>query len=147
MTVTINPERGADPDHLVNLIPQPNLDVLALAQNPDIRLTQFTKKVQRRSSLLAQRQLQSVLPAPLLDRLLHVGNNPVKPIRRTGAVNALVRTLMVVVVDPVVETLAGVGKRSEHRILQKFRPDRLPEPLDLAQGHGMVGSKGQSEQE
>ena len=117
MTITINPERGADPDHLVNLIPQPNLDVLALAHNPDIRLTQFTKKIQRRSSLLTQSQLQSVLPAPLLDRLLHVGGNPVKTVRRTGAVNALVRTLMVVVIDPVVETLAGVGKRSEHRIL------------------------------
>jgi hypothetical protein len=45
---------------------------------------------------------------------------------------------MVVVADPVIEALAGVGERSEHRVLQKLGPDRFPEPLDLAQGHRVV---------
>jgi hypothetical protein len=51
------------------------------------------------------------------------------------------RALMVVIADPVIETLAGVGKGGKERVLQKFCPDRLPEPLDLAQGHGVMRSR------
>ena len=124
----------------MNLIPQSDLDVLALADNPDIGLAQFTKKIQRRSSLLAQRQLKRVLLAALLDRLFHIRRNPVKPVRRAGPVNPLVGPLVVVIADPVVKTLAGIGEAREHRVLQELRPDRLPEPLDFAQRHGVVRS-------
>ncbi len=45
---------------------------------------------------------------------------------------------MVVVVDPVLQPAAGVRERGEHRLLEKLPPDRLPEPLDLAQRHRML---------
>ncbi len=48
------------------------------------------------------------------------------------------RALVVVVVDPVLESTAGIGERGEHRLLEKLPPDRLPETLDLAQRHRVL---------
>jgi len=101
----------------MNLIPQLHLDVLTLAGYPYVSLTKFTKKIQRRSSLLAQRQLQGVFPAALLQRFFNVIGNAVKSVGREEPVYTLVRALMVVIADPVVETLAGVGKGSKIRVI------------------------------
>ena len=125
----------------MDLIPQPHLDVLALANNPDIGLTKSTKKIHGRSSLLAHSELKRVLLAALLYGLLNIIGYTEKAVGRTGPADPLVRALVVVVADPVVEALAGVGERGEHRLLQELLPDRFPEPLDLAQGHGVLGGR------
>ncbi len=137
----IHPQRSAYTDHLVNLVPQLHLDVLTFTGYPHVSLSKFTKKVQGRSSLLAQRELKGVLFTSLFDSFLNIIGYAVKTVCRTEPVDPLVRALVVVVADPVIKPLAGVGERSEHRVLQKLGPDRLPEPLDLAQGHGMVRSR------
>jgi hypothetical protein len=41
--------------------------------------------------------------------------------------------------NPVIHPLTGISKRSKHRLTQKLPPHRLPEPLDLAQRHRMMG--------
>jgi hypothetical protein len=51
-----------------------------------------------------------------------------------------VGTLVVVIVDPVIAPLTGVGEGSEDGFVQELSPQRLPEAFDLAQGLGMMGS-------
>ncbi len=122
----------------MDLVTEFDLDLLALARHPHVRAAELAQKVQRRLGLLAQRQSKGVLLAALTHGRLHVIGEAVETIRRTGTGDALVRTLVVVVGDPVRQTLGGIRKRREDRVGQEFRPDRLPEALDLAQRHRMV---------
>jgi hypothetical protein len=46
---------------------------------------------------------------------------------------------MIVEGNPMGNPLACVRKGSKDGFFQEFLPDRLPEPLDLAQGHRMLG--------
>jgi len=87
---------------------------------------------------LAQSQPQGVLLTALAQGFLHILGQTIEPIGRTRPLDPLMRSLVVVVVDPVIESLAGVGKGGEDRLAQKLAPDRLPEALDLAQRHRMV---------
>ena len=106
----------------MNLIPQLHLDVLTLAGYPYVSLTKFTKKIQRRSSLLAQGKLQGVFLTALLERLFNVTGYTVKSVGREEAIYPLVRALMVVIADPVIETLAGVdGNREIERLAGERR--------------------------
>jgi hypothetical protein len=89
----------------MHIIAQPDLDVLAFAGDPYIRFAKSTKKVQRGSSLLANGQLEGVFPAPLPESFLHIVGHAIEAISRTKTVYALVRTLVVVVPDPVIEPL------------------------------------------
>jgi hypothetical protein len=125
----------------MNLVPQLHLDLLAFTGYPNISLTKFTKKIHGRSSLLAQSELKRVLFTSLFDCFLNIIGYTVKTVCRTEPVDPLVGALVVVVADPVVEALAGVGKGGKNSFLQELGPDRLPEPLDLAQGHGVVRSR------
>jgi hypothetical protein len=134
----IHPERSADTDHFVHIIAQFDLDVLAFTGYPYICLAKFTKKVQRRSSLLAKRQLQGVFPASLLERFRHVVGDTIEAVGGAKTVYALVGTLMVVIADPVIEPLGGVGKGSEVSVFQELSPYGFPEPFNLAQGHGVM---------
>jgi hypothetical protein len=106
----IHAEGGAGPDHLVHRLAQLHLDIIALAGNPHVGVTEFTKKEQGRSSLLAKSQLESVLLTALPESFIHVIGHSVKTVRRAGPVYPLVRALVVVVTDPVIEPLAGVGE-------------------------------------
>jgi hypothetical protein len=120
------------------IVPQFDLDVLAFAGNPYIRLPKLTKKVQRRSSLLAKGQLQGVFLASLPKRFLHVISHPIETLGRTKPLYTLMGTLVVVIADPVIQPLGGVGKGGEVSLFQKLGPYGFPEPLDLAQGHGVM---------
>lgn len=91
-------------------IAQLHLDIIALASNPYIGVTKFTKEEQGRSSLLAQSQLKRILLTALSKRFVHVIGHSVKTVSRAGPVDPLVGALVVVVTDPVVEPLAGVGE-------------------------------------
>jgi hypothetical protein len=110
-------ERSANTDHFVHIIAQFDLDVFAFTDDPDISLTQFTKKVQRRSSLLAKSQLQGIIPASLLERFLHVVSYTIEADRRTKPVYALVGSMVVIIADPVIQPLGCVGKGSKVSVL------------------------------
>ena len=124
----------------MDLVAELDLDLLALAGHPHIRAAQLAQKVQRRLRLLAQRQAQGVLAAALGHRLLHVVGHPVEAVRGIRALDALVGALVVVVGHPVVQALGRIREGREDGVVQKFRPDRLPEALDLAQRHRVLGS-------
>ena len=79
-----------------------DLDLVALAHHAHIHAAQLAQQVQRRLRLLSQSQTQRVVLATLLDGFFHIVGDPVEPIRRTGPVQPLVRTLVVVIVDPVI---------------------------------------------
>jgi hypothetical protein len=123
----------------VHIISQFDLDILPFTDNPDIGLTQFTKKVQRRSSLLTEGQLKGIVPASLPERFGHVVSYPIEAVRGTKTVYALVGALVVVIADPVIESLACVGKGGKVSILQKLGPYGFPEPLYFAESHGVMG--------
>ncbi|MHC4516801.1 MAG: hypothetical protein ACYS5W_24345 [Planctomycetota bacterium] len=78
-----------------------DLDLFSLAHHAHIRTAQLSQQIQRRLRLLAQGQTQRVVLATLPYGLFHVARDPVKPIRRTGPVEPLVRTLVVEIVNPM----------------------------------------------
>ena len=94
-----------------------HLDLFPPPDHPHVGLSQFTKKEERGSRLLPQGQLQGVFPAPLLQGFFHVVGDAVEAVRRAEAVDPLVRPLVVVVGDPVVQSLAGVGEGGEDGFL------------------------------
>jgi len=106
----------------VDLVPELDLNLLALAGDPHIRPAKLAQQVQRRLGLLAQRQTQGVFLTALAHRGLHVVRDAVEAVRRARTLDPLVRTLVVVVGDPVRQTLGRVGKRREDRVGQKLRP-------------------------
>lgn len=90
-----------------------DFDIVALTGNPHISITKFAQKIQGRARFLAECKLQRVLFATLLERLFNVACHAVKTVGGTCAVNALVRTLVVVVGHPVIEALARVCEGCE----------------------------------
>jgi hypothetical protein len=123
----------------VDRIPKLHFDVFSFARYPHIRPAQPAQKIKGRLRLLAQGKPKRVLLASLPRGFLDVLGQPVKPVRRTGASDALVRSLVVVVGDPMGYPLACVRKGGKKGFLQELFPDRLPEPFDLAQGHRVPG--------
>ena len=94
--------------------------------------------VERAARLPPQRQFQHVLLNAALDDLPQFLGDGKEPIGRTQPLQGLVRPLMVVVLHPQPHPLAGRLEAVELRSHQELLPDRLPEPFDLAQGHGMM---------
>jgi hypothetical protein len=64
-----------------------------------------------------------------------------KPVGRTQAANALMRSLVIIVFDPKSGSLHGLLEAVELGAKKKFVLDAFPEAFDLAQGHGMVGTR------
>jgi hypothetical protein len=86
----------------------------------------------------AQRQFEEVLFDAGLDGLAELGGNFKEAVGRAQAFNALVGPLVVVILDPEANALARRLEALELRAGEELLPDRFPEPLDLAQGHGMM---------
>jgi len=122
----------------VHRIAHLDLDLFALAYHTHIRSAQLAQQIQRRLWLLSQGQAQRVVLTTLLHGFFHVARDPVKPIRWTRPIQPLVWALVVEIVNPMLQPTAGVRERGEHGLLEKLAPDRLPESLDLSQGHGML---------
>jgi hypothetical protein len=110
LSLLVYAERSAGPDNLMYRISQLHLDILSLTGNPYISVTKFAEKIQGRSGLLAQGKLKSVFSASLTSCFLHIIGDTVKTIRRRSPTYTLMRTLVIVVAYPVIETLAGVCK-------------------------------------
>jgi len=87
----------------------------------------------------AERELQHVLLDTALDHLPQLLRDGKEAIRRAEALQGLVGAAVVVVLHPESDPLAGRLEALELRALQELLPDRLPEALDLAQGHGVMG--------
>ena len=112
--------------------------VFPFARDPNIGAAQLAQKIKRRLRLLAQGKPQCVLLASLPCGLLDVLGQAVEPVRGTGTADTLMRSLVVVVGDPMSNPLACVRKGGKKGFLQELLPERLPEPLDLAQCHRML---------
>jgi len=86
----------------------------------------------------AQRQLQRILLHTLFQRLSQIVGNLEEPVGGTQPPDALVRPLVVVILDPEGGTFNRLLEAVKLRPLQVLVEDRLPEPLDLAKRHGVV---------
>ena len=64
-----------------------------------------------------------------------------EPIGRTKPADALMRSFVIVILHPVRAALHGLVKAGKLRAHKKLRLDAFPETLDLAQGHGMMGTR------
>jgi len=89
--------------------------------------------------LSSQRQFQHVLLDAALDDLAQFLGDGKEAIGRTQTLQGLVRPLVVVVLYPPPHPLTGGLEAVKLRSHQELFPDRLPETLDLSQGHGMMG--------
>ena len=102
-------------------------------------LAQPPHHVEGALGLPAEGELQDVLLDPALDDLAELLSDPEEAVRGAEAVQALVRAPVVVVLHPEPDPLAGRLEALELGPLEELLPDRLPEALDLPQGHGVMG--------
>jgi hypothetical protein len=111
----------------------------AFLRAQDDRLAVHTPDhVKGRARLPAQSHFEQVLFNPRFNGLAQLGLDFEKAVRRTKAADALMRPLVIVVLDPELDALARVLERVELRAHQKVLPDARPEALDLAERHGMM---------
>jgi hypothetical protein len=103
-------------------------------------LAQPAHHVEGAAWLPAERELEHVLLDAALDDLPELLGDGKEAIRRTEPVQSLVRAPVVVVLHPEPHPLAGRLEAVELGTPQELLPDRLPEALQLAQGHGVMGS-------
>ena len=73
-----------------------------------------------------------------LDGFAQLARHFEEPIGRTEPFDALVRPLVIVILDPQPDPFPSRLEAFELSAGQKLLPDRLPEPFDLAQGHGVM---------
>jgi len=94
--------------------------------------------VEGTARLPSQRQFQHIVLNAALDDLAQLLGNGKEAIGRTQALQGLMGPPVVVVLHPQPNPLAGRLKTVELGAHQELLPDGLPEPLDLAQRHGMM---------
>jgi hypothetical protein len=86
----------------------------------------------------AQGHFQQVFFDAGFNGLAQLGCDFEEPIGRTQAFNALVRPLVVVILDPKFDPLSGGVKALELGPAEELLPERFPEALDFSERHGMV---------
>lgn len=87
----------------------------------------------------AQGHFERVFADALLDGLAQLVLDFEEAVRRAQAANALMGALVVVMLDPQADALAGLLEVVELGAAEEFAPDGVPEPLDLAKSHRVVG--------
>jgi hypothetical protein len=102
-------------------------------------LAQPPHHVEGALGLPAERELEDVLLDAALDDLPELLRDGKEAIRRAEPLQGLVGPAVVVVLHPEPHPLASRVEAVELGALQELLPDRLPEALDLAQGHGVMG--------
>jgi len=85
-------------------------------------------------------EFEDVLLDAFLDHLPELLGDAEEAVGRAEALERLVGPAVVVVFHPELDPLAGGLEALELGADQKLLPDRLPEALDLPQGHGVVGA-------
>jgi hypothetical protein len=115
-----------------------HLDLAFLGVQHDRLLAQLSDHVERLLRDTAQRQFLHVGRNATLDDRAQLGRQRKKSIRRTQAVERLVRTLVIVEPHPLSHPLLRLFEGVKLGPREKLRPDRFPEPFDLAQRHRMM---------
>lgn len=110
----------------------------ARRSDAEVLVAEATDEIKRLLRGLLLREAKRVGLDLGLDRGAHLRRGAEVPIRGDRAVDALVRALEVVVLDEELEAPQAVREVREHRFGQKLLPQRLPEPLDLAERLGML---------
>jgi hypothetical protein len=96
--------------------------------------------VEGRLRFAAQGEFEEIFLNARLDGFAQFILDLEEAVRRAEAVNALMRSLVVIVFDPEFDPLASGIEAVELGADQEVLPDRGPEALDLAQRHGMLGA-------
>jgi len=91
--------------------------------------------------LSAQRHLQEVLLDTRLDRLAQRRLDLEEAIGRAQSADALVGTLVVVMLDPEANAIPCILETGELRAREELLPERLPKALDLAQRHRVLRTR------
>jgi len=89
--------------------------------------------------LAAQRQFEQVFLDAHFDGLAQLAGDFKVAIGGTKSLDALMRALVIVVLDPEADAFARRVKAFELGAGKELLPDGLPEAFDLPQGHGMMG--------
>jgi hypothetical protein len=87
-----------------------------------------------------QGQFKGVVLHTLFQGALQIVGDLKEPIGRTKSADALMRSFVIVVLHPVRTALHRLIKAAKLGTHKKLRLDAFPEALDLAQGHGMMGT-------
>jgi hypothetical protein len=88
--------------------------------------------------LAAQRQFEQVFLDARFDGLAQLGGDFEVAIRGAEAFDTLMRTLVVVILDPVTDAFPGRLEAVELGSGKELLPNALPEALDFAEGHGVM---------
>jgi hypothetical protein len=96
--------------------------------------------VEGRLGFAAQGEFEEVFLHPGFERLAQLRLDLEEPVGRAQALDALMRALVVVILDPELDALAGGLERVELGTDEEVLPDRGPEALDLAEGHRVMGT-------
>jgi len=114
--------------------------VALLRPDHDRLLAEPADHVERLLGFAAERELQDVRLDAALDHVPQLVGDAKEAIGRAEAVQALMRAAMVVMLHPQPDPLAGRLEAVELGAGEELLPDRLPEALDLAQGHRVMRS-------
>jgi hypothetical protein len=94
--------------------------------------------VEGRFGTTAQGHFEGVFADAFLDGLAQFVLDFEEAVRRAHAADALMGALVVVMLDPQTNALAGLLEVIELGAAEEFAPDGVPEPFNLAQGHRMM---------
>lgn len=94
--------------------------------------------VEGRFGTTAQGHFEGVFADALLDGLAQFVLDFEEAVRRAQAADALVRALVIVMLDPQADALAGLLEVVELGAAEELAPDGVPEAFDLAERHRMM---------
>jgi len=126
-------------DRLVLLAVDEHLHAALLRPDHNRLLAQPPHHVEGTFGLPAEGELQDVLLDATLDHLPQLLRDAEEAVRGAEAVQRLVGPAVVVVLHPEPDPFAGRLEALELGPLEELLPDRFPEALDLAEGHGVMG--------
>jgi hypothetical protein len=99
----------------------------------EVSVAEPSHKVKRLAWRLLKGKPQGVLLDVLLDRLAHVRGSSEESVRGHEPVDTSMGSLEIVGIDEQAQPPRAVGEVGKHRAREKLLPQRLPEPLHLAQ--------------
>lgn len=119
-------------NHLL-VVAELHLERVAVRGDRHVAIAESPDEVEGLARRLLAREAHLVVGDALLDHGAHVRRRAEESVGGHEAFERLVRPLEVVGVDEVRDAPVAVGEVRKHRARQKLVPERLPEPLDLAE--------------
>jgi hypothetical protein len=120
------------------LIAHPHVERCAARADGKRAVPELTGEVERLPQRLLLRQAQRILGHLRLDARAHLARRAEEPVGGRESFKSLVRSLEVVVLDVQRHAALAVLEVGEHRAAEQLLPQRLPEPLDLPAGLGVM---------